>query len=69
MHPATMSGSPRVVPRAIPSVSGARSAGARSARRLLGGRRTVGVASGVALDSRSAASGGCGTAGREPPAS
>ena len=62
-------GCPITPQRATPSAAAAPSVGARSARRPFGGRRTRGGGSGVDLDSRSAASGVCGTAGPEPTAS
>ena len=67
MHPAP--GCPLTPPRATPSGAAVPSVGARSARRRpRGERHTLGVGSGVALDSRSAASGVFGTAGRKPMA-
>ena len=66
MNPAPEPNSSTTAQRGTPSVSAASSVGARSARRSRGGRRTLGVGTGVDLDSHSAASGGFGTAGREP---
>jgi hypothetical protein len=68
MSPAPEPGCPITLQGASLSVSGAPSAGARSAKRSRGGHRTLGVGSGVDRDSRSAASGVGGTAGREPTA-
>lgn len=69
MNPATMPGHLRMSQRATPSASAAPSVDATSAWRPLGGRHTPVVTSGADRGFRAAASGVCGTAGREPAAS